>query len=333
MKGICPNCERETELEIVRGTETIKVRGDVIPVELEYFRCQECNTEFRDPKASEDPLEKAYEAYRRIHGMVSPETLKGFRSQYSLTQQELSDLLGWGGATLSRYENGALQDEAHDTVLKMIMDPKHLLDVVTARPGALGETKRQQLTKLLQTLVREAEQSIPRMLEDVLGVYEPDEYSGYVRLNVTKLLNAMIYFCLGDEVPKTKLNKLLFYADFKHFKDYTVSITGAQYAHLPYGPAPDRYQFYIGALQDEEHAIRIEEKIFSTYAGEYLSALKEANLSIFSTTELKILASVKEHFASFTASAISNLSHKERGFQETRDGELISYKYAEALGI
>jgi hypothetical protein len=35
--------------------------------------------------------------------------------------------LGQGGATLSRYENGALQSEAHDQLLKLVMQPENLL--------------------------------------------------------------------------------------------------------------------------------------------------------------------------------------------------------------
>jgi len=39
--------------------------------------------------------------------------------RYPITQEELGVLLGWGGATLSRYENGALQDEVHEKMLRM----------------------------------------------------------------------------------------------------------------------------------------------------------------------------------------------------------------------
>jgi hypothetical protein len=59
--------------------------------------------------------------------------------------------------------------------------------------------------------------------------------------------------------------------------------------------------------------------------------MREPDLSIFSTTELKTLTMVKEHFANYNAKDIRDFSHKERGYQVTRDGELISYEYAETL--
>ena len=143
----------------------------------------------------------------------------------------------------------------------------------------------------------------------------------------------MIFFCKDADIPKTKLNKLMFYADFKHFKDYAISITGVQYAHLPYGPAPDHYELFVAALHDEEKSVSINEVQFNDYSGEYLRAVKEPDLSIFSTTELKILAMVKEYFAGFNAKKISDLSHQEKGYQDTRNGELISYEYGQFLSI
>ncbi len=64
MKGICSNCEKETELELVNEQETIDVHGEAIEVEAEYFRCTECGEEFENTRGP-DSLEAAYRAYRQ----------------------------------------------------------------------------------------------------------------------------------------------------------------------------------------------------------------------------------------------------------------------------
>jgi putative zinc finger/helix-turn-helix YgiT family protein len=334
MKGICPNCEKETELNFVNAIEEIMVRGEAIPTNVEYLKCEECGSEFRDPSSQKDPLETAYREYRQRHVMLQPEKIRELREQYGLTQQEMSNLLGWGGATLSRYENGALQDEAHETILRLIQEPHNLLELIEQKPGALEEKKKERATACLKEIAHIWEKSFITIYENLFGSYKADKYSGYKTLDISKLLNSMIFFCKDANVPKTKLNKLIFYADFKHFKDYTISITGVKFAHLPYGPAPDNYQLYVAALHDEEKSVSIEELQFPNgYTGEYLRAIKEPVLSIFSTTELKVLAMVKEYFAESTAKQISDLSHQEKGYQDTRDGELISYDYAQYLSI
>jgi hypothetical protein len=87
------------------------------------------------------------------------------------------------------------------------------------------------------------------------------------------------------------------------------------------------------ATLEDEKSIFIDEREFPNYTGEFLTATREPDLSIYSTTELKTLALVKEFFEKHTAKEIRNFSHNERGYQVTRDGELISYEYAQSLQI
>jgi len=76
MKGICPNCEKETELELIHRVEDIKVRGEAIKVEVKYYKCKNCGEEFEDPHSDEDSLDKAYREYRQRHGMMQPEEVR-----------------------------------------------------------------------------------------------------------------------------------------------------------------------------------------------------------------------------------------------------------------
>lgn len=118
MKDICPNCEKETELELVHSKEVVEVRGEPIEVDAEFFKCTECEADFENTRGP-DSLALAYREYRHRHDMLQPEQIRDWRKQYGLTQKELGQLLGWGGVTLSRYENGALQVEAHEKILRL----------------------------------------------------------------------------------------------------------------------------------------------------------------------------------------------------------------------
>jgi len=331
MKGICPKCEKETDIELVRKIEEIKVRGESIEVETEFYKCLVCGEEFENPRSDDDPLDKAYREYRRRHGMVQPEEIRQLRKRYGFTQSEMSSLLGWGGATLSRYENGALQDEAHGKILHLITEPRNLLNLIEQSPDAIPEYKKENIIKQLK-IAEEESYSIESILEERLGVYEPDELSGYMRLNLAKLFNAVLFFC-EEGTLKTVLNKLLFYADFKHFKEYTVSITGARYARIPFGPAPDNYDYYFATLKGYGELSVEEIEYGDAVTGEKFVSERKPDLTLFSDTELKIIAEVKIHFKGFTAKRISDFSHNERGYKETSNGNIISYKYADSLQI
>jgi putative zinc finger/helix-turn-helix YgiT family protein len=329
MKTICPYCEAQREIEVVKKVEKVDVRGESIEISASHYKCKACEGEFEDPKDGFDFVEKAYEEYRRRHGMMQPAEIKAFRKKYGLTQAELSKLMGWGPVTLSRYENGALQDDVHDKMLHLAMNPGNLTQLIEESPEALPDEKRKDLFDELR-VERERSLDLERLCEERFQRYEPDEYSGYKRFDLAKLFNVILYFCKDGDF-KTKINKLLFYADFLHFKHYTVSITGARYAHAPFGPVPDKYETML-ALLIENGSLLPEEYAYSEdITGEKLVAAKSTDFKLFSDSEIKILATIRERFREFTSRKIMEYSHSEAGYKETDSGQFISYTYAERL--
>lgn len=331
MKLSCPVCENSSKLELVKGIKDVLIRNEPITIEVAHYKCSECGEEFIVPDSKNDPLEDAYRLYRAKHNMLQPEEIRSYRFKYRLTQGELAKLLGLGGASISRYETGKLQDEAHDTLLRLAMDPVKLRELIDSSVDVFSEEKKRRVLNV----IKEKEEPIVTSLERFITLnfknYNPDEHSGFKKFDIDRFLNAVLYFCKGG-VTKTKLNKLLFYADFKHYKEYTVSISGAQYAHVPFGPAPRDYDFYYPILV-RQNSLEIEEIIYPNFTGENFVTKQEPNLNVFSDTELHILSLVKEFFKDFNATEMSNYSHEEKGYKDTKTNELISYVYGEYLKL
>jgi putative zinc finger/helix-turn-helix YgiT family protein len=331
MNAFCPNCEKETEQKFVEKVEEINIRGEIIPIHMEYYQCEECGEDFEIPRPNYDPLDAAYREYRNRKGMAQPDEIKKFRKELGLTQKELSEILGIGIATLNRYENGALQSESQDQTIRLCMQPANLLQILEKKPELLSELNRNRIIQLLQ----EKEKNCGDLLEEAIelfGSYSPSLLSGYIRFDVIKLFQAMKFFCFKDRVVKTKLMKLMFYADFKHFKDSGISITGVRYAHAYHGPVPDQFETWLVAISEWEKQINSEEQAFGDYVGEVYTS-GEPDWSIFSTSELAALAFVKDKFQKYSARQIRDFSHQEKGYQKTKDGEIISYQYAQELQI
>lgn len=331
MKGFCPSCEKESELTRIRRVEILNIKGEQIPVEVDFFVCEECGVEFDNPDPDYDYLKVAYEEYRRRKGMVQPEEIRAFREKYGLTQRELSALAGFGGATLSRYENGALQDEAHDTLLRLLMGPSDLLKVIEEKPHALSPEKRE---RIVQQLREEIEKARLRSLFDALPHYrQPSIWNGYRMVDIERLLNVVKRLCFRAKVPKTKLNKLLFYVDFFHYKNAGRSITGLCYVHLPLGPVPDGNNAILEHLQTiDPHITRTEEPVRDAIA-EYFSCESEPEAGVLTYAEEQTVFQVAERFREFTAAQIVQFSHEEEGYCRTQQHELISYEFAKQLRI
>lgn len=331
MNVFCPNCELETEQRYIDKVEEINIRGEMISIHLKYYQCEVCGEDYELPRADYDPLDEAYREFRIRKGYIQPEEIKKFRKGLGLTQKEFSELLGIGIATLNRYENGALQSEAHDQVIRLCMQPDNMLKILESKPGVLSEASRNRILQLFQDNQHDCGSLLDEAIEQ-FGSYSPSLLSGYLRLDIHKLFQVIKFFCLGERVVKTKLMKLLFYADFKHFKQNGISISGLRYAHAYHGPVPDRFETWLVAITEWEKQITSEEQPFGDYVGEVYTS-GEPDWSVFSTSELASLAFVKDKFQKYSAKQIRDFSHEEKGYQNTKDGELISYQYALELQI
>jgi len=330
-ESYCPKCKTENSFTGMSSVETVNIRNENIQIEVPYFKCKVCNEEFFD--LDTDPLDLAYRQFRSKYNMIQPEQIKDFRKKFELTQKDLSNLLGWGGATISRYENGALQDEAHDKILHLVMDPKNLKKLIHDNHNAIPVQKQEFILKTISNELSKDQLENSLFSSMGLGDYPANEYSGFAHLDIKKVLNNILFFCTGSGELKTKLNKLLFYADFLHCKDYGRSITGGQYVHLPFGPVIDNYEFYFASLIHKEKALIVEEKECGTHIGENFIATKQPDIRMFETSEIRVLSFVKEYFENYSASQISTKAHKEKAYFETKELELLSYEYASEIEL
>lgn len=332
MKGFCPSCQKESELTPIHRVENLSIKGENISVDVKFFVCTECNEEFDDPDPEYDPLALAYQEYRKRKGMVQPQDIRAFREKYEITQRELSELLGFGGATLSRYENGALQDQTHDTILHLVIfSPENLLDMIKNRQDIFGPEKQNALMTQLKDEI-----SRSRVIREIS--WRPEYrnrniFNGFREIDIDRLINAVKVFCFQTRVYKTKLNKLLFYADFKHFKQYGTSITGLCYAHLPHGPVPEQYDLLFQRLTEIDPSLTIEEDLELDCSAELFHCSTSPDTNLFILTELEVLFQVRDYFKQYTAKRIRNFSHEEPGYKQTRHLDLISYDFAKNLQI
>lgn len=327
--SLCTNCEKETEFERIVKKEIFNIRGELVPVNVEYVKCKECGDVVLNPAVNYDPFELARRKFREEHTLLQPEEISNWRKAHHLTQGEFARLLGIGVATLNRYENGAIQNESHEKLIRLAMYPSNLLRLMEDSEGIFTETRKRKLLEIFRES-GEISCSLDNTIMINFGSTKKDNLNGFRKLDLSKLYNAVLFFA-RDGVLKSKLNKLLFYADFKHFKEYTLSITGLRYVHLPYGPVPDNYAMYYAAMFSEG-LVEFSEEIYPKgYVGEVIKAAKEPDLNIFPPSELRIMAAVMEDFKVYNATQIRDLAHKEKGYQRTNDGDIISYTYANEL--
>lgn len=125
----------------------------------------------------------------------------------------------------------------------------------------------------------------------------------------------------------TKLNKVLFFAEFTHVRRHGAPISGCEFQKLEHGPAPRQLlPVRKRLLAAGEAELRTED--FLGRQQHRLVALRPADLSVFTDDELKTVSDVLDQLGGLTAVQVSELSHDEPGWKLTELGETIPYAAA-----
>ena len=153
----CPLCDKNHEVEERKRLTSIVLKGEEVTYEEKFYLCvnaDEDENEFETGLMTNENLLNARNAYRIKKGLLTSNEIIEIRERYGLSQVDLAKLLGWGEATISRYESKAIQDEAYDTMLRLIKDnPLKALEFLKKNSDKFTSAKRMEIrAKIVQEL-------------------------------------------------------------------------------------------------------------------------------------------------------------------------------------
>lgn len=150
-------------------------------------------------------------------------------------------------------------------------------------------------------------------------------------LQVEKFKNVLLYIlerCAGKpNVGETVLYKLVYFSDFNYYELYEEHLTGAQYRKLPYGPVPQKMDVTVNQMIDKNQLQRIKTDYHGYPQTRYIP-LEKADLTQLKASEKEVIDKVIAQFSDWSASAISDYSHKDMPWLASKDGEFIDYELA-----
>ncbi|MAT33742.1 MAG: hypothetical protein CMK06_01130 [Ponticaulis sp.] len=150
-------------------------------------------------------------------------------------------------------------------------------------------------------------------------------------MSIDKLSAAVHYVIAKDsrsEIGKTKLNKILWFADCAAWRKFGKTVTGLDaYAKLQYGPVPPNIDLALLKLQTE-HRIKSNTHYVGTYQRFGYLSLQAPNAdNLLSSDERAVLDDVLDAVSDMTAFDVSELSH-DALWEATPHGEMIPVQAA-----
>jgi len=337
-KQFCPNCEEYCQTKVTKRNETYTVRDRQITVPVTVELCANCGQSIGSDEDDQAILDAVHAEYRHQADMLTPDEIRKIRKRYRLSQKSFAKLLGMSEATINRYEQGGLQDNVHDQAIRACQESEIVRDLLKRRGHLLSDWQRERAERALAG-VAGPESNILDGVEEMNWVCMPKEVTdktGFRRFDYKRFAAVAAWFCDRlERVSLTTINKLLFYADFLHYKTYTVSLTGAAYRRLAYGPALANYDSLLSRMESEGILASEEREYTDGYTGRYYSVgpiVKSLDVE-FTVPEREVLEYVAQTLGSMTAKAISDKSHQESAWMNTADKEYISFTTAVSLSL
>lgn len=193
-KIFCPECREDVSYKVKNIKLEASIKGEIYNYTGKVCYCDFCGSELYLDSVNDYNLKSLYDVYREENNIISLEEIADILKKYNIGKRPLSQLLGWGELTLTRYLDGDIPSKEYSDKLKNIHDnPDYFLKI-------LEENK-----DVLKTV---AYDKAKKAVEDFKS-----NLNNKSKINV--VANYFIYRC-GD-ITNLALQKLLYYAQGFYF--------------------------------------------------------------------------------------------------------------------
>lgn len=319
------------EMKQVYEKRTSNFRGEQFEFEHTAWLCEDTGEQFTTDASDTAAFVQVTNQYRAKYGIPYTDEIIDVRKRYGISAAKMSQILGIGVNQYRLYEQGEVPSVSNGRMIRSVMNPKVMLEMVESSKNEMSKSEYDRIASKVKAVIVESEAYKLEQYETKRLFSVPrGADNGYAQISLDRLKNILLYFIKkSNGVFFTKMNKLLFYADFMAYRVTGKGMTGLAYKAIAHGPVPVRWD-RIYSFYDE-----IDQEIVQFpdgRAGTKLVSKLSPDMAEFSDDELQILEYVSKRFKNETPTQISETSHQEEAWKKYQNSDkLISFDMAFAL--
>lgn len=297
------------EMKRIHETRTWKFRGEEYQYIHTAWLCEDTGEQFTDDESDTAGFVQVTNQYREKYGIPYMDEIIALRKRYGISAQKMSLILGIGINQYRLYEQGEVPSVSNGRMIRSISNPKVMLDILESSRNELSDSEYQKIADMIKSEIANGEHyKIVQYETRRAYCAERGAANGYAPLSLVRLKNIMLYLLEHcHDVWCTKMNKLLFYADFLAYRENGMAISGLSYKAIEHGPVPVRWD----VVYSEFPEIRQELRSIGDFVGSMLTSSNTADMTLFTDAEVKVLERVCEHFHNLSSRELSRISHEE----------------------
>jgi len=324
--------------ELVRERKKMDFRKESFDIVFHSRKCIDTGEYFTTDELDTLNINQVYNKYREKHKMPFPDQIRSIREKYGLSATKMSELLGFGVNTWRKYESGDVPQASNGKLIKLVANPDEFKRLIELS-DVFSEKEIKKILDRVESTIEPEKESDELLLKKLLSdkKLEPNLFTGYRELRLEKFQNMVVWFAEKVQPFKTRLNKLLFYADFLNYKKTGFSISGSNYRAIELGPVPDAYDTLYDYLTRKD-IINIEYVEFADreHIGEKYkpNPNRPFDQELFDETEIESLNYVTGYFKDMDTQDVIKQSHSEKAWEaRSKEKGYIEYDYAFDLRI
>ena len=282
----------------------VDVKGTLIEYE-EYYLVDDNGEEIFDRNIEIENDQRLYDIYKKQNNLLTNSEIKKIRQKYGLTQKEYALVIGVGEVTVHRFEKGAIQTEAVDSIMRLSNDPDNMSFLLLQNRKNISESLYNMLLeriKELQILKRHALIDINKFDLDVLAFEEESAID--VAKNIINVYNAKVdelvrdYDIVPEYITNLKLQKLLYFVQALCLTIFDKKAFSEKILAWSYGPVVNE----------------VYQKYKKNHANEITS---ECSVKDISSGLYKIIDEVVTCYGSIEANKLIDFTHEEEPWKNT----------------
>jgi putative zinc finger/helix-turn-helix YgiT family protein len=319
------------EMILCKEERHFSFRKEEFTVVYHFLKCPDSDESFTTTELDDLNLNQLYNQYRLKYKLPFPDEIKQLREMYEVSASKMSEVLGFGPNSYRNYENGEVPNLSNSRLIQLVKDAREFKKLLLLSNAFEGRSFEKFLNRLELIIKRQKELRFDTLLKEYLiGSPVANNFTGFRLPDLSRFTEMIIFFAEKLKPYKTKLNKLLFYADFIMYEKSGFSMSGMKYRAIIMGPVPENYDSIYDHLARNDEFDIIPTLFQDGGVGDKFkpNAKHKFNPDLFSAVELSVLEDVAKKFRNTSTNEIIDISHKEKGWIENKHSRgIIDYKY------
>lgn len=235
------------------------VKGKIIEFDEYYMIDPATGEEVFDRNIEIENDARLYDIYKKQMNLLTSSEIKNIRKKYDMNQKEFALSIGVGEITIHRFENGSIQTESVDSIIRLSEDPDIMYNLLIKNQANLSDNDFSSFLKKVSALKKLKHHKIADFnINDYINLnFETEsinnvtnqliiEYNTQID-NVSKKYGIEDNCGAAEYITPLKLQKLLYYIQGMALRIYGKPAFSNSILAWQYGPVVEEvYQQYKG---------------------------------------------------------------------------------------